>query len=94
MTTVRAKSMLREPLRDGIDRRIEWKPTAADRKTNPALPPDACIKGRLIVTQVQPSDGSAAFLLSLFISIVTHRGYPFARSRQRILAFAGQPHHA
>ena len=69
MTAARAKSMLPEPLRDGIDRRIEWRPAAADRKTNPALPLDACIGGRMIVTQVQPSDGSAAFLLSLFTTL-------------------------
>ena len=69
MTAVRAKSLLREPLRDGVDRRIEWKPTAADRKKHPALPPEASISGRLIVSQVQPSDNSAAFLLCLFTTL-------------------------
>ena len=69
MTAARAKSMLKGPLRDGIDKRIDWKPTKADRKTNPALPPEACVSGRLIVSQVQPNDGSASFLLCLFTTL-------------------------
>ena len=69
MTAARAKSMLKGPLRDGIDKRIDWKPTKADRKTNPALPPEACVSGRLIVSRVQPSDGSASFLLCLFTTL-------------------------
>ena len=69
MTAARAKSLLQGPLRDGIDKRIDWKPTKADRKTNPALPPEACFSGRLIVSQVQPSDGSASFLLCLFTTL-------------------------
>jgi hypothetical protein len=69
MTAARAKSLLREPLRDGIDRRIAWKPTKADRKKHPELLPEACLNGRLIVSQVQPSDGSASFLLCLFTTL-------------------------
>jgi len=70
MTVQRAKSLLLQaPLRDGIDRRISWKPTKADRKSHPELPPDACIRGRLIVSQVQPSDYSAPFLLCLFTTL-------------------------
>ena len=69
MTAARAKSMWKGPLRDGIDKRIDWKPTKADRKTNPALPLEACVRGRLIVSQVQPSDGSASFLLCLFTTL-------------------------
>ena len=66
MTGARAKSLLLEPLRDGIDQRIVWKPTKSDRKTNSALPCAACVSGRLIVSQVQPSDGGASFPLCLF----------------------------
>ena len=69
MTPARAKSLLNGPLRDGIDKRIDWRPTKADRKTNPALPPEACVRGRLIVSQVQPSNGSAPFLLCLFTTL-------------------------
>ena len=69
MTAQRAKSMLPGPLSDGIDRRLDWMPTKADRKSHPDLPPEACVRGRLIVTLVQPSDGSTAFLLYLFTTL-------------------------
>jgi hypothetical protein len=69
MTAVRAKSLLQGALSDGIDRRLDWRPTKADRKSHPDLPPEACIRGRLIVTLVQPSDGSTAFLLCLFTTL-------------------------
>ena len=69
MTATRAKSMWKGPLRDGIDKRIDWKPTKADRQTNPALPLEACVSGRLIVSRVQPNDGSASFLLCLFTTL-------------------------
>src|SRR5438093_168996 len=69
MTAVRAKSLLQKPLSDGIDQRLDWRPTKADRKSHPNLPPEACIRGRLIVTLVQPSDGSTAFLLCLFTTL-------------------------
>jgi len=60
-------------LRDGIDRYMVWKPTKADRKSHPDLPTDACIHGRLIVTQVQPSDDTAPFLLCLFTTLEDDR---------------------
>ncbi len=69
MTAQRAKSMLQGPLSDGIERRLDWRPTKADRKSHPDLPLEACIRGRLIVTLVQPSDGSTAFLLCLFTTL-------------------------
>jgi hypothetical protein len=59
-----------ERLRDGIDRRIQWRPSRDDRKSHPHLPADACVVGRLIVRQVQPSNGSEPFLLALFTTIV------------------------
>ena len=73
MTLARARSLLGEPLRDGIDRRVEWKPSKAERKKHPGLPLDACISGRLLVTQVQPSDGGASFLLCLFTTLEDDR---------------------
>ena len=73
MTAQRAQSLLPEPLSDGIDRRLDWRPTQADRKKHPDLPPEACIRGRLIVTLVQPSDGSTAFLLCLFTTLEEDR---------------------
>jgi hypothetical protein len=69
LTAVRARSLLQGPLSDGIDRRWDWRPSKADRKSHPELPPEACIRGRLIVALVQPSDGSTAFLLCLFTTL-------------------------
>lgn len=69
LTLVRAKRLAGEELRDGIDRRIQWCPSREDRKSHPELPPEACVWGRLIVCQVQPSNGADAFLLCLFTTL-------------------------
>jgi hypothetical protein len=66
LTTVRAQHLLGEPLRDGIERRIQWQPTRDDRRHHPGLAPEASVAGTVIVRQVQPSNGSAPFLLALF----------------------------
>jgi hypothetical protein len=68
MQMCRARRICPEPLRDGIDQQIVWKPTANERRKH-GLPADACVKGRLIVRQVQPSDGSRPFLLALFTAL-------------------------
>lgn len=64
----RAQRICPEPLRDGIDRQVCWKPTAAERRKH-GLPADAYVQGRLMVRQVQPSDGSPPLLLALFITL-------------------------
>jgi hypothetical protein len=69
LTPVRAKALAKEALSDGIDRRIQWRPSPDDRKRHPELPPEACVRGRLIVCQVQPSNGDEAFLLCLFTTL-------------------------
>jgi hypothetical protein len=69
LTRARAQRLAGGPLRDGIDRRLQWRPTREDRRSHPELPMDACVAGRLIVRQVQPSDGSQAFLLALFTTL-------------------------
>jgi hypothetical protein len=69
LTTERARRLAGEMLRDGIDRTLLWKPTAADRKSNPDLPADTCVPGRLLVRQVQPNDGGTAFLLPFFTTL-------------------------
>jgi len=66
LTTARAMRLAGGPLQDGTDRRIQWKPTREDRRSHPGLPKDACVSGRLIVRQVQPSNGDKAFLLAVF----------------------------
>ena len=69
MTLQRAKRLAGEPLRDGIDREVVWKHTRWDRSGHPDLPADACIRGRLIVRQVQPDNGARPFLLALFTTL-------------------------
>ncbi len=69
LTLARARRLARGPLTDGIDRQVDWKPSPDDRRSHPGLPPDACVRGRLIVCEVQPSDGSDAFLLCLFTTL-------------------------
>jgi putative transposase len=69
LTRVRAVHLAGGPLQDGLDRPIVWKPTREDRRSHPRLPADACVRGRLIVRQVQPSNGAAAFLLCLFTTL-------------------------
>jgi len=77
LTTQRAQSLLGEALRDGIDRRLVWRPSREDRKSHPDLPAEAAVAGRLIVRQVQPSDGSTAFLLPLFTTLETNADQVF-----------------
>jgi putative transposase len=69
LTHARAQHLAGEPLRDGIDRLIQWWPSREDRRSHPELPAEAYVRGRLIVRQVQPSDGSAAILLALFSTL-------------------------
>jgi putative transposase len=69
LTTARARRLAGGSLQDGTDRRIQWKPSREDRRSHPALPADACVSGRLIVRQVQPSNGGEAFLLALFTTL-------------------------
>jgi len=70
LTLARARGLLCGPLTDGIDRRIQWRPTKADRQSHPELPPDAQVQGRLIVSRVQPSNANASFLLCLFTTLL------------------------
>ena len=69
MTPERARSLVKGDLVDGMDERIRWQPSAYERRQHSELPADACVEGRLIARQVQPSDGSAAFLPILFTTL-------------------------
>jgi hypothetical protein len=68
LTTARAQRLFGGELRDGIDQRIQWKPSREERKKH-KLPDEACVSGRLIVRRVQPSNGGEAFLLALFTTL-------------------------
>lgn len=69
LTEARARYLAGGPLQDGIDRRIPWKASRWDRQRHPQLPPEAGVPGRLIVREVQPSDGNKPFLLALFTTL-------------------------
>jgi hypothetical protein len=69
MTPERARGLVKGDLVDGMDERVQWQPSAYERQHHPELPAGACVDGRLIARQVQPSDGSAAFLLILFTTL-------------------------
>jgi hypothetical protein len=69
LTPARAASLLGEPLKDGIDRRVVWQASREDRKSHPQLPAEAAVAGRLIVQRVQPSNGNEAFLLAVFTTL-------------------------
>jgi putative transposase len=64
----RARRICPEPLQDGIDRQVCWRPSREERKKH-HLPADACVRGRILVRQVQPSNGSPPFLLALFTTL-------------------------
>jgi len=67
-TAQRARRLADEDLREGIDRQITWCPSHPDRKKHPRVPKDACVRGRLLVCRVQPSNQAPSFLLALFTS--------------------------
>jgi len=71
LTLVRALHLAGGPLRDGIDRPILWRASREDRRRHPGLPVQACVRGRLVVRPVQPSNGAAPFLLCLFTTLQT-----------------------
>ena len=69
MQEQRARAIFGGPLVDGIDREVEWRPSRDERKSHPELPEDACVRGRMLVTLVRPSNGADAFLLVLFTTL-------------------------
>ena len=71
LTLDRARRLAGEAPRDGIDRELDWKPSRADRKSHPHLPADACVKGHLLVKQVQPNVGGAPLLLAFFTTVAS-----------------------
>jgi hypothetical protein len=74
LTLQRTQPMAKQPLRDGIDLRFCWRPSRHDRESHPELPADACVEGRLIVREVEPSGGKAPFLLALFTTLEDEAG--------------------
>jgi putative transposase len=79
---VRAEKLANAKWHDGMDCKVAWKPSAWERKHHPELPPDAELKGRLIVRRVQPVNGAKPFLLALFTTL--------PGASEEILALYGQ----
>ena len=50
------------PLLPGTDAPVCWQPSVYERRRHPALPADACVRGRLIVRQVVASNGASSIL--------------------------------
>lgn len=71
LTADRARRLAGKELCDGIDRELVWQPSRADRRNHPDLPADACVRGRLLVRQVQPNNGATPFLLALFTTLTS-----------------------
>jgi len=69
MTALRARRLVRQDLRDGIDIPVVWEPSREERRRHPHLPADARVRGRLIVHRVQPDKGDTPFLLILFTTL-------------------------
>jgi hypothetical protein len=69
LTSQRAERLAGGALKGRIDRQVVWKPSREDRRSHPDLPPDACVKGRLIVRKVKPNQESAPLLLALFTTL-------------------------
>jgi hypothetical protein len=69
MTLQRARSLAKAELRDGLDLRLRWQPSAIERRKHPELPTDASVEGRLIVRQVHPSNDEKPFLLAVFTTL-------------------------
>ena len=71
LTMVRAKALARQnqaELQDGMDLRLQWRPTKEERKKHPETPVDACVEGRLVVREVRP-EGKKPLLLALFTTL-------------------------
>lgn len=83
LTADRARRLAGGTLHDGIDREVLWTPSPSDRKSHPDLPADACVRGRLLVRQVQPNNGASAFLLPLFTTLSSPVEEIFALYGQR-----------
>jgi len=52
LTDIRARYLLQGKLPQQTDQWVDWTPSRWDRKQHPDLPPDACVRGRVIACPV------------------------------------------
>ena len=69
LTWERAKRLLGKDPKKGMDRKVEWRPSPHERKHHPGLPPEACVRGRVMVRHVQPRKEEKPYLLVLFATL-------------------------
>ena len=69
LTAARARRLAGGVLQHGINRNLNWEPSRDDRRSHPDLPAEACVRGRLVVLQVQPDNGRAPILLAVFTTL-------------------------
>ena len=69
MSEGRARRLIQGEWVDSMEERVTWRPTPYERRQHPELPADACVEGRLIARQVQPSDASKPILLMVFTTL-------------------------
>ena len=66
MTDARARALLGEAPAEEVDRRLVWRPSAADRRANPEVPRGAEIPGRLVVAYVSDPASKKPVRVCLF----------------------------
>lgn len=69
LTDNRAKKILGRLPTHGTDAHVTWEISHHDRASNPQLPKDAVIQGRVICRNVQPSNGAKVIPLYLFTTV-------------------------
>ena len=84
LTLARARGLPGGPPTDGIDRRIQWRPTKAGREGHPELPPDVHVQGRLMAYNLV----RAVIYTAAEKAGVAPRCYGFTRVKNVIHAFA------
>ncbi len=80
LTDIRARYLLQGKLPQQTDQWVDWTPSRWDRKQHPDLPPDACVRGRVIACPVTSRGQTIQlyFFTTLEVSpeqIVTLYGY-------------------
>src|SRR5229473_6189139 len=83
LTKQRVERLLGADLHDGLDRALVWRPSREDRRSHAGLPSEACVRGRVLVYRVQPSNQAEPFLLAVFTTCEANPSQVLALYGQR-----------
>jgi hypothetical protein len=83
LTKQRVERLLGADLHDGLDRALVWRPSREDRRSHAGLPSEACVRGRVLVYRVQPSNQAEPFLLAVFTTCEVNPSQVLALYGQR-----------